>query len=59
MTAVISAQSGELFSGLRRLKKTGMLVHYRGETHNALTWQPEHRIDSWERILGWFEKYLN
>ena len=53
------AQSGELFSGLRRLKKTGTLVHYQGETHNPPTWQPEHRIDSWERILGWFEKYLN
>lgn len=53
------AQSGELFSGLRRLKKTGTLVHYRGETHNPPTWRPEHRIDSLERILGWFEKYLN
>ena len=53
------AQSGELFSGLRRLKKTGTLVHYRAETHNSPTWQPEHQIDSWERILGWFKKYLN
>ena len=53
------AQSGELFSGLRRLKKTGTLVHYRAETHNPPTWRPEHQIDSLERILGWFEKYLN
>ena len=52
------AQSGELFSALRRLNKTATLVRYHGEMHNSSTWHPEHRIDSSERIIGWFEKYL-
>ena len=52
------AQSGELFSGLRRLKKTGTLVWYRGGAHQTDTWTTEQRIDSWERIIAWFEKYL-
>ena len=52
------AQSGELFSGLRRLKKTGTLVWYRGGAHQTDTWPLEHRVDSWERIIAWFEKHL-
>lgn len=52
------AQSGELFSGLRRLNKTATLVYYPGESHGLPTWQPENRIDSWERFLSWFDKYL-
>ena len=52
------AQSGELFSGLRRLKKIGTLVWYRGGAHQIATWTTEQRIDSWERIIAWFEKYL-
>ena len=51
-------QSGELFSGLRRLKKTGTLVWYRGGTHQTDTWKTEQLVDSWERIISWFEKYL-
>ncbi len=53
------AQSGELFSGLRRLKKKATFVWYRGEGHSSITWRPEHRADCWERIIGWFEKHLN
>ena len=52
------AQSGELFSALRRLNKTATLVRYHNETHNPPTWRLEHRVDAWERIIGWFEKYL-
>ena len=52
------AQSGELFSALRRLNKTATLVRYHNETHNPPTWRPEHRVDAWERIIGWFEKHL-
>lgn len=52
------AQSGELFSGLRRLKKTGTLVWYRGGAHQTGTWKTEQLVDSWERIISWFEKYL-
>lgn len=33
-------------------------VRYHSETHNPPTWRPEHRVDAWERIIGWFEKYL-
>lgn len=52
-------QAGKLFSGLRRLNKTGTFVYYRGEEHGMPTWQPEHRIDLWERILSWYDKHLN
>ena len=53
------AQSGELFSGLRRLKKKATFVWYRGEGHSPTDWRPEHRTDYWKRIIGWFEEYLN
>ena len=52
-------QSGELFSGLRRLKKKATFVWYRGEGHGLTTWRAEHRADCWERIIDWFEKHLN
>ncbi len=52
-------QSGELFSGLRRLKKKATFVWYRGEGHGLTTWRPEHRADCWERIIDWFEIHLN
>ena len=53
------ARSGELFSGLRRLKKNATFVWYRGESHLHVRWRPEHRADYWKRIIDWFEKYLN
>lgn len=52
------AQSGELFSGLRRLKKKATFVWYRGEGHPATEWRPEHRTDYQKRILDWFQKHL-
>ncbi len=52
-------QSGELFSGLRRLEKKATFAWYRGEGHLVRYWRPEHRADCWERIIDWFEKYLN
>ena len=52
-------QSGELFSGLRRLKKEATFAWYRGEGHLVRYWRPEHRADCWERVIGWFEKHLN
>ena len=51
-------QSGELFSGLRRLKKKATFVWYRGESHSPTDWLPEHRTDYQERIMDWFEKHL-
>ncbi|MDE0638002.1 MAG: sigma-70 family RNA polymerase sigma factor [Candidatus Poribacteria bacterium] len=52
-------QSGELFSGLRRLEKKATFAWYRGEGHIVRYWRPEHRADCWERIIDWFEKHLN
>ena len=52
------ARSGELFSGLRRLKKKATFVWYRGESHLHVRWRPEHRADYWNRIIDWFEKHL-
>ena len=51
-------QSGELFSGLRRLKKTGTLVWYRDEAHQLDTWHSDHLVDLGDRIIDWFENYL-
>ncbi|MDE0685633.1 MAG: sigma-70 family RNA polymerase sigma factor [Candidatus Poribacteria bacterium] len=52
-------QSGELFSGLRRLEKRATFAWYRGEGHLVKYWRPEHRADCWKRIIDWFEKHLN
>jgi len=52
-------RSGELFSGLRRLKKEAAFAWYRGEGHLVRYWRPEHRTDCWERIIDWFEKHLS
>ena len=52
-------QSGEIFSGLRRLEKKATFAWYRGEGHLVRHWRPEHRADCWKRIIDWFEKHLN
>ena len=52
------AQSGEFFSGLRRLNKEATFVWYRGEGHSPTDWHPEHRTDYQKRIMDWFEKHL-
>ena len=52
------AQSGELFSGLRRLNKKATFAWYRGEGHHPFGWRLECQTDCWERILDWFEKHL-
>ena len=51
-------QSGELFSGLRRLEKEATFAWYRGEGGLVRYWRPEHRADCWGRIIEWFEKHL-
>lgn len=53
------AQSGELFSGLRRLKKKATFAWYRGEGHHPLGWGPVNQADCWERIVDWFERFMN
>ena len=49
------AQSGELFSGLRRLNKKATFAWYRGEGHHPLGWHPEHQADCWKRIIDWLK----
>ena len=52
-------QSGELFSGLRRLNKKATFVWYRGAGHPATEWRPEYWNDYQKRIMDWFEEHLN
>jgi dipeptidyl aminopeptidase/acylaminoacyl peptidase len=52
------SQAEEMFYGLRRLKKTGILIGYPGEDH--LYWGTHIRVltDMWQRIIAWFDNYL-
>src|SRR5260370_3911153 len=47
----------EIFMDLRRLGKTVTLAEYEGEGHRIA--KRENIIDSWQRILKWYEKYLD
>lgn len=51
------AQAEEVFSGLKRLEKKAELVRYFGEGH--VLSKPANIRDSWQRIVAWFDKYLN
>jgi dipeptidyl aminopeptidase/acylaminoacyl peptidase len=51
-------QAWELFSGLCRLGKIAELVVYEGEGHWQGEWRRANVIDRWQRVLGWFDKYL-
>jgi dipeptidyl aminopeptidase/acylaminoacyl peptidase len=48
--------SNEIFLGLRRLGKTVEYARYVGEGHNFTSL--DNRLDSGERYLQWFERYL-
>jgi dipeptidyl aminopeptidase/acylaminoacyl peptidase len=54
--AAIVNQSNEIFLGLKRLGKTVQYARYVGEGH-ALS-SLANRMDAGERLLGWFERYL-
>ena len=55
----VFAQASEMFSGLRRLGKTAVLLCYPGENHNIpRCWNPDHLADIWRRILDWFDTFL-
>ena len=54
----LTAQLGELFSGLRRLGKEVVLATYLGEDHNLGSWRYPNAIDRWNRILAWFDEHL-
>jgi dipeptidyl aminopeptidase/acylaminoacyl peptidase len=52
------SQSWEMFNGLRRLKKPAELAIYHGESHSQGDWRRANVIDFWERMIGWFDRYL-
>ncbi|MEW6522893.1 MAG: S9 family peptidase [Bacillota bacterium] len=49
-------QAEQLFTALRRLGKTAVMVRYPGESH-ALK-RPAYRVDRYQRTLSWFAHYL-
>ncbi len=54
----LRTQSWELLSGLRRLGKTADLALYEGEPHSREEWSRTNLTDRWQRVLGWFDRYL-
>ena len=52
-------QSGEMFSGLRRLGKKAVLARYEGEGHSqATSWRYPNIFDYWQRVLSWFDEHF-
>ena len=49
-------QAEEMFMGLRRRGVETVLVRYPREGHGLR--EPRHRVDSLERTLAWFDRYL-
>lgn len=50
-------QSEQMYLSLKRLGIETELVIYPGESHGG-SWRPDHKIDMLQRILNWFNKYL-
>ncbi len=48
----------EMFVGLRRLGKTAEYAEYRGGGHRISGWPYDDQLDLANRVLGWFDKYL-
>jgi dipeptidyl aminopeptidase/acylaminoacyl peptidase len=57
--AVAPFLGDELFVGLRRLGKRAVYAKYVGEDHSPLQWSYPNQFDFCNRVLAWFEKYLN
>jgi dipeptidyl aminopeptidase/acylaminoacyl peptidase len=55
---VLPARAAETFVALRRLGRPVELVRYEGEGHHPGTWSVANATDYWQRIFGWFDKYL-
>jgi dipeptidyl aminopeptidase/acylaminoacyl peptidase len=51
-------QSGELFSGLRRLGREAELRMYEGEGHWPGEWSEQSLRDACERVVAWFGQHL-
>ena len=52
------AQAEEMYGGLRQLGKRATLVRYHGEGHAVGEWSAENAQDCWDRIIGWFDRYV-
>ena len=52
------AQAEEMYGGLRQLGKRATLVRYHGEGHAVGWWSHENAQDCWDRIIGWFDRYV-
>ena len=52
------AQAEEMYGGLRQLGKRATLVRYHGEGHAVGLWSAENAQDCWDRIIGWFDRYV-
>lgn len=52
------AQAEEMYGGLRQLGKRATLVRYHGEGHEVGEWSTENAQDCWDRIIGWFDRYV-
>ncbi len=52
-------QSEQMFVALKKLKKETELIIFPGENHNlSRTGKPGHRVERYEHMLRWFNKYL-
>lgn len=56
--AVAPCLGDEVFVALRRLDREVEYAKYGGEGHSQLFWSRANQLDCWNRIITWFEKYL-
>ena len=52
------AQAEEMYGGLLKLGKRAMLARYHGEGHVVREWSVDNAVDCWDRIIGWFDRYV-
>jgi dipeptidyl aminopeptidase/acylaminoacyl peptidase len=53
------AQAEEMFTALKLLRKTVEMVRIPNESHElSRSGQPAHRVERYERMNGWFKKYI-
>lgn len=55
---VASFLAGEVFVGLRRLRKETTYAKYEGESHAPLYWSYANELDFCNRVIAWFEGHL-
>jgi dipeptidyl aminopeptidase/acylaminoacyl peptidase len=57
--AVPAFLADQIFTGLRRLGKPVSYARYAGENHWEGGWSYPNQVDSLERSIAWFDRYLN